>query len=99
MKYLAFFLLFFSLTYLSAQDTFNSKDFTVTRSDLETNEFKKDSTANALVLYEYGNSYFDKKDFILKTEVKKKIKILNREGFKNSNVAIYLYKEVKMTRR
>ena len=83
-------LLFYSIS-LSAQSSFNSEDLKVTKSDLTINTYEKDSTANALVLYEQGNSYFDKKDFILKTEVKRKVKILNREGFNNANIQIYLY--------
>ena len=82
--------LFFNLITYS-QTNFNADDFNVTRNDLETSFYKKDSTANALVIHEYGNSYFDKNDFILKTEEKHKIKILNKEGFDKANITIYLY--------
>lgn len=92
MKHIVYLLLFLaSLSNISAQSTFNSKDFTVTRNDLENNLYEKDSTVNALVIYEYGNSYFDKHDYVLKTEEKHKIKIFTKEGFDKANVTIYLY--------
>ena len=70
---------FLSLTlfcsfFVYSQSKFNSENFTVTRNDLEQNTYQKDSTANALVLYEFGNSFFDKKYFVLKTEEQHKIK-------------------------
>ncbi|PWK19523.1 DUF3857 domain-containing protein [Xanthomarina spongicola] len=74
-----------------SQSVFNSENFTVTSADLETNFYEKDSTANALVLYEYGNSYVDDRDFRLKTEIKKKIKIFNKQGFNKATIQIYLY--------
>ncbi|MFD1163017.1 DUF3857 domain-containing protein [Hwangdonia seohaensis] len=79
-------------TSIYAQTNFNSETLKVTRADLELNVYEKDSTANALVLYEYGNSYIDNNDFSLVTEEKRKIKILNREGFNKANVTIYLQK-------
>ncbi len=84
------FLLIISAKSLS-QNEFNSEDFTVTRSDLNINTYEKDSTANALVIYEYGKSYVDKRTFKLVTEVKRKLKILNREGFDKATNVIYLY--------
>ncbi|WP_034057881.1 transglutaminase-like domain-containing protein [Lacinutrix jangbogonensis] len=75
-----------------AQSKFNASGYNVTDNDLTINTYSKDSTANALVIYEYGNSYFDQDDFRLKTEIKRKIKILNRDGFDKANVSILLYK-------
>ncbi|WP_194768737.1 DUF3857 domain-containing protein [Tamlana sp. I1] len=74
-----------------SQEPYNSESFKVTLDDLKASTFLKDSTANALVIYEYGNSYVDKLDYKLKTEKKFKIKILNQEGFSNANVLIHLY--------
>lgn len=76
---------------LLAQNNFSPENYNVTRNDLETNIFKKDTTANALVIYEYGNSYIDKKTFNLNFEFKRKLKIINREGFDKATVEIYLY--------
>ncbi|WP_162495541.1 DUF3857 domain-containing protein [Confluentibacter flavum] len=74
-----------------AQENYVSEDFRVSLDDIKASSFKKDTTANALVIYEYGNSYFDSNDYVLKTEVKRKIKILKREGFDNATVTIHLY--------
>ncbi|AUC81901.1 DUF3857 domain-containing protein [Lacinutrix sp. Bg11-31] len=83
--------LFFAIISFS-QSKFNASGYNVTNSDLTKNTYAKDSTANALVIYEFGNSYFDQDDFRLKTEIKRKIKILNRDGFDQANVSILLYK-------
>lgn len=91
MKQIYFFIfLFITLTSFS-QENYSSESYKVTLGDLEAKTFTKDSTANALVIYEEGKSYVDKQDFDLRTEEKYKIKILNREGFDNATVKIYLY--------
>uniref|UniRef100_UPI00404AEFF4 DUF3857 domain-containing protein n=1 Tax=Gelidibacter sp. TaxID=2018083 RepID=UPI00404AEFF4 len=91
--YLTITLLFTSLTY--SQSPFNWESYNVSKADITNTIFEKDSTANALVIYEMGNSYIDKKTFKLVTEVKKKIKILNREGFDKSIISILLRKNDK----
>ena len=93
MKYLAIISLLFITAKVKAQSSFNSENMEVTRSDLETNFYAKDTTANAIVLYEYGNSYVDNDNFELYTEIKKKIKILNRKGFDKATIEEYLYYE------
>jgi len=91
MKLLTF-ILFSCITLLShSQEQYNSESYKVTLGDLTTNTFERDSTANALVIYESGESYVDKNDFDLKTKEKHKIKILNRAGFDYATVKIYLY--------
>ncbi|MCF1422706.1 DUF3857 domain-containing protein [Mangrovimonas futianensis] len=85
-KHLILTTLFLTSFILKAQSGFNSEDLTVTRQDLSTNYFAKDSTANAVVLYEYGNSYIDKDNYKLYTEIKKKIKILNKKGFEQATI-------------
>ncbi|TGV00830.1 DUF3857 domain-containing protein [Flavivirga rizhaonensis] len=84
------FLLLSSLT-LFSQSNFHSNSYRVTLGDLKTNTFEKDSTANALIIYKYGNSFVDRSDYDLRTEIKQKIKILNKEGFNKANVSIHLY--------
>lgn len=81
---------FFSLNF-HGQSAYSSKVYIVTYNDLEKNTYERDSTANAFVIYDYGNSYVDQRDFKLKTDIKRKIKILNKEGFNKANVTIYLY--------
>ena len=85
-------LLFFSLfIVLNLQAQFSSEQRNVTRPDLTTSNFPKDSTANAIVIYEYGNSYVDKNTFKLETEIVRKIKILNRNAFDQATITIPLY--------
>jgi len=76
---------------LNAQNTFNSASIEVTLGDLQTNFLKTDSTANALVIYEKGNSYVHRETFKLITEIERKVKILNKDGEDNATVEIYLY--------
>ena len=91
MKRLNLIILLFAILNSYSQDNFNSDNFIVTRNDLETNTYKKDSTANALVIREYGNSYFDKESFKLVFEYKQKLKILNKNGFDKATITVYLY--------
>lgn len=84
----------FSLAFclvIYSQSSEKNPVFRVSLSDLKMNSYPKDSTANALILYEYGNSYVDNQDYDLRTEVKNKIKIFNKDGFDQANVVIYLY--------
>ncbi len=88
------FSLFLVLSFYSfSQSEFYSESYRVVLADIETNTFEKDTTANALVIYEQGNSYVDRGDYDLRTEIKHKIKILNQEGFNQANVTIPLYKK------
>jgi len=100
MKHYLLYLLLILFTFNSFSQTgFSTESFDIARGDLETNIYEKDSTANALILYEYGKSYIDKTDFDLKTEIKRKIKILNRQGFDQSTITVRLYndKDTKAT--
>lgn len=94
-----FLLLLLSCNFLIAQLEFNPSNLNVTESDLKINTYAKDTTANALVLFEEGNSYIDKNDFDIVTEIKKKIKIFNKEGFDEGTVKIYLYNNEKNEER
>ncbi|WP_299522632.1 DUF3857 domain-containing protein [Winogradskyella sp.] len=67
-------------------------DMQVLRPDLLLNTYKKDSTANALVIYDYGNSYIDRKTFKLVFQLKQKIKILKAEGIERGEFEVRLYK-------
>jgi hypothetical protein len=92
MKKYTFPILLLITLFTFSQENYNSDTFRVSLGDIEGRNFTKDSTANAFVIYEYGNSYIDKNNYRLKTEEKYKIKILNREGFENANITIYQYK-------
>ncbi|WP_248723340.1 DUF3857 domain-containing protein [Seonamhaeicola sp. ML3] len=76
---------------LFSQTKYNSDSFRVTQADIETNTFEKDSTANAIIIYEAGKSWIRNSDYDLVTEEKHKLKILTKEGAKHATVIIYLY--------
>jgi len=90
-RYIFTIIFLFISSFIFAQLSYNTSKFRVTLSDLEMTTCEKDSTANALVLYEYGNSYVDGNYYDLRTNEKHKIKILNKEGFDQATVVIYLY--------
>jgi len=88
---LKLFLFALTLSIVSFAQNYNVA-FQVSKSDLENNYYEKDSTANALVIYDYGNSYVDKETFWLRVEFKQKIKILRTEGIERGEFEIKLYK-------
>lgn len=67
-------------------------DMLIRKSELEESTYSKDSTANALVIYDYGNSFVNKKTFWLNSQFKQKIKILKPEGIDRGEFEIILYK-------
>lgn len=64
----------------------------VSKSDLEQNHYARDSTASALVIYDYGNSFLDRESFALRVQIKQKIKILRTDGIDRGQYEIKLYK-------
>lgn len=85
-------IVFISFTFLTAQEiqTFGI----LTNADKKLTNYPKDSTANAVVLFEKGDNYFEAIDGSIKI-VKKyyiKIKILKKEGLRQANISIPLYK-------
>ena len=92
-------ILLFTASFALSQENYNTESYRVSLGDIESSTFVKDSTANAFVIYEYGNSYIHKYDYDLRTEEKYKIKIINREGFENANVVIYQYKNSYQSER
>ncbi len=100
MKYkITAFLFLLTLSISSTYAQFQSSSYAVSKSDLEINEYTSDSTANALVIFEEGNSYIDKNSFKLITEIKRKVKIFNKQGFEQADIEIYLYKGKKSKER
>ncbi|MBC2845462.1 DUF3857 domain-containing protein [Winogradskyella flava] len=67
-------------------------DMQVYKSDVSQTSYARDSTANALVIYDYGNSFIDKETFWLRCQVKQKIKILKAEGIDRGEIEVKLYK-------
>ncbi|MDG4717254.1 DUF3857 domain-containing protein [Winogradskyella marincola] len=89
-KFLSIFA-FLLISALSFAQNYNV-DMNVSKSDLELNSYKRDSTANALVIYDYGNTFIDRETFWLKSQIKQKVKILRKEGIDLGVIKIKLYK-------
>ena len=61
--------------------------------DLQMKRYAKDSTANAVILDEFGESWIDNEgEHNLQHTYHVKIKILNSKGFDQANIVIPLYK-------
>ncbi|NRD21164.1 DUF3857 domain-containing protein [Winogradskyella eckloniae] len=90
MKHRLFIVVFFT-TLFSFSQTYNT-DMSVTKNELENTSYAKDSTANALVIYDYGNSFVNDKTFWLNVQIKQKIKVLRPEGIDRGEYEIKLYK-------
>lgn len=83
--------LLLTISFLTFSQNYNVA-MPVSKSDLELNYYSKDSTANALIIYDYGNSFVDENTFWLRVQVERKIKILRPEGVKHGEIEIKLYK-------
>ncbi|WP_242158885.1 hypothetical protein [Aestuariivivens sediminis] len=59
---------------LFSPSNYNAESFKVTSGDLEATTKDKDALATAQVIYENGNSFVDKNNYGLQTEVKRKLK-------------------------
>lgn len=94
MKKIALFLLLI-FTKVNAQENNYSLTQVVTRQDIEQKIYSKDSTANALVIYEKGYSYVDKSSFRLNTKISKKLKVFNKNGFKHAEITLPIYDNKK----
>lgn len=74
-------------------------DMSVSKSELEQTIYSKDSTAEALVIYDYGNSFVNNKTFWLNSQFKQKIKILKPEGIDRGEFEVILYKGKSSTEK
>ncbi len=66
----------------------------VSKEELLETSFQSDSSANAAILYESKNIYMEytSRGFELVTEVYRRIKLYNKEGFDQASEEIFLYK-------
>ena len=90
-KFLNTLLAFFFFSFLLAQDQDSFGKLTTEEENF--NQFEKDSLANAVVLYEKGDYYFEVIDRRVQL-VKKyhvKIKVLTEKGFTEGNISIPFY--------
>ena len=89
---LLFFIFFYPLFIINAQSSFFSYG-KPSKSEIEMTTYELDTTAPAVILYEYGNAtinYNDIEGIYLSVKYKKRIKILNRDALDLSNVSVYL---------
>ncbi len=78
---------------LCSQENYNSSNMVVSIADLENNTYKKDTTANALVIHEKGYSRVQNGgNYNLLTDYERKIKILNKKGAAKATVKVFLYR-------
>ncbi|MEN8125810.1 MAG: DUF3857 domain-containing protein [Bacteroidota bacterium] len=93
MKYFLTIILFATTINLFSQYKYPYYFGDIKNKELTMTIYNKDTTANAVVLYEHGNTEVKKNSGIifLKTTIYKKIKILKKEGEENATVKIYLY--------
>ena len=73
----------------------NAQDFTFgkpTPQEFNLKQYDKDTTANAVVLKEYGNAYISNNDLNLIFEYHVRIKIFNSKAFRTGNIEIVLKK-------
>jgi hypothetical protein len=67
-----------------------------TMQELEMVSYERDTTANALVLYEHANTYLSQKhDLNFRTDYYFRVKLFDKKAYNKSNVKIRLYKEEK----
>ncbi len=72
----------------------NYKFGKVSKEELLEKVYAKDSTANAAYLHKEGRihyTYSDSEGFIVVTEIRERIKIYNKEGFKKANINVSYY--------
>ncbi len=89
-------ILLFLLTLITTSFTAQELKFrTVAKKELVDNFYLNDTTANAFVIYERGDTKVENKNdkVYLKTSVYRRIKILNKEGEKHATVKIFIYND------
>ncbi|WP_299117900.1 DUF3857 domain-containing protein [uncultured Winogradskyella sp.] len=89
MKRLCFWILIL-LSFVSFSQDYDIS-MNVTKTDLTNNSFEKDPNAEAILIYDYGNAFFNKKTWRLNIDYKQKIKILSKEGLDRGQIEIPLY--------
>lgn len=91
------YLLFFTVFIGFSQQEKSQKIGQVTKDELQMEIYEKDSTANAVVLYEHANVYIDPKNkFQFRTDYYFRIKLFNKESFDLADIEIPLYKKKKV---
>ena len=92
-KILILVLLFIPSSLLFSQEKLPYTFGKITQADAELKVYKKDSSANAIFLYEHGKTTFHDTDrwILVRTKYYAKVKIFNKEGEDNATVTIPIY--------
>ncbi len=95
MKKFIYLLLILSSTYSYTQNKNLPYTFgKISQSDIEMEVYEKDTTADAVILYEHGSTKVENMHSVyLKTTVYRKIKILNSKGNRHADIKIYIYND------
>lgn len=98
MKKTIVFISIFFVNFCFSQKNKSNKIGQTTINELKLKTYKKDSTANAVVLYEHANLYLDEdNNYKFRTDYYFRIKIFDKKAYDKGNIEIPLYKseEVK----
>lgn len=91
MKRLSLILLFTATLKLSSySQDFSMKYGKVSNYELSMKSYDKDTTAEAVIIYDDGNTYYEyiNNDFRINLEIKQKIKILKQEGVDRATISL-----------
>ena len=85
--------LFILSSSLFCQEKSPYKIGSISQADYELTVYEKDSTANAVFIYEHGKTTFHETDrrIVIRTKYYAKVKIFNKEGVKNATVRVPFY--------
>ena len=86
----AIFFIFVLLSFISNSQNFDIS-MNVSKADLAIKTFNEDPNAEAIMIYDYGNTYYNKETWRLNFELKQKFKILTKDGLERGQKEIPLY--------
>ncbi len=72
------FIYIFAISFLLSNAQNFDLSMNVTKADLSISSYDKDPSAEAVMIYDYGKSYFNKETWRLNFELKQKFKILSK---------------------
>lgn len=89
-KFISIILLFFTLNSFAQEVKFGK----VTKKELQEKFYSNDTSANAVVLYKKRRTYYEydgTNGWNIKTDIQERIKLFNKDGFKNATKKVRLY--------
>ncbi|MBL4904480.1 MAG: hypothetical protein JKZ00_00255 [Flavobacteriaceae bacterium] len=96
MKKIVYLVLFVSTLCLGQRGKTTKLGLT-TMAELQMTTYEKDTTANAVVLYEHANLYIDEANkYVFRTDYYHRVKLFKKEAFDRATIAISLYKSERV---